>query len=82
MPIRFFVDADLLGLAKALATVRTDVTFPGDPGETRPALPPRPACPIAPDAKDSDWIPVVAKEGWIVITAIGIFFTARPSEEH
>jgi hypothetical protein len=30
--IRFYVDADLLGLAKILVAVRADVTYPGDPG--------------------------------------------------
>jgi hypothetical protein len=32
MGLRFYIDADLLGVAKILATVRSDVTFPGDPG--------------------------------------------------
>jgi hypothetical protein len=26
------VDADVLGLGKILAAIRTDVTYPGDPG--------------------------------------------------
>lgn len=32
MAIRFYLDADLLGLAKLLVSVRADVTYPGDPG--------------------------------------------------
>jgi hypothetical protein len=30
--VRFYVDADVLGLAKILVQVRSDVTYPGDPG--------------------------------------------------
>jgi hypothetical protein len=30
--VRFYVDADVLGLAKVLAAIRPDVTDPGDPG--------------------------------------------------
>ena len=68
MPIRFYVDADLLGLAKVLVLVRSDVTYPGDPGGLGPDGLPRVACPIKPGEKDHVWIPLVASEGWIVIT--------------
>jgi uncharacterized protein with PIN domain len=68
MPIRFYVDADLLGLAKVLVTVRSDVTYPGDPGGPGPDGYQRPACPVQPDAKDPTWIPTVAMEGWVTIT--------------
>jgi hypothetical protein len=30
--VRHYIDADLLGFAKILVQVRTDVTYPGDPG--------------------------------------------------
>jgi hypothetical protein len=30
--VRYYVDADVLGLAKILTQVRSDVTYPGDPG--------------------------------------------------
>lgn len=30
--VRFYLDADVLGLAKLLVQVRNDVTYPGDPG--------------------------------------------------
>jgi hypothetical protein len=68
MAIRFYVDADLLGLAKILVSVRADVTYPGDPGglDIDGAL--RAPCPILPGAKDVDWVPTVASLGWIVIT--------------
>ena len=66
--VRFYIDADLLGLAKILVQVRTDVTYPGDPGgvlHKRRRAP----CPItAPEVKDPVWIPQVAAEGWVIIT--------------
>jgi hypothetical protein len=31
--VRYYVDADLLGVAKILVQLRGDVTHPGDPGE-------------------------------------------------
>ena len=30
--VQYYIDADLLGLAKILVQVRPDVTYPGDPG--------------------------------------------------
>jgi hypothetical protein len=30
--VRFYVDADILGLGKILGALRNDVTYPGDPG--------------------------------------------------
>ena len=66
--VRFYFDADLLGLAKILAPHRHDFTYPGDPGgEIRKRL--RPPCPITrSDILDVDWIPPVAAEGWIAVT--------------
>ncbi len=66
--VRFYFDADILGLGKLLATVRSDVTYPGDPGgvlhKSR-----RPPCPVTtPHTRDLDWIPVVARAGWVAIT--------------
>lgn len=66
--VRFYVDADLLGLAKVLTTVRVDVTFPGDPGGVLYRTL-RAPCPIAsPDVLDVDWLPVVAANNWLIIT--------------
>lgn len=66
--VRFYFDADVLGLAKVVAPLRPDLTYPGDPGATvhrRQRL----ACPItSPDVPDTEWIPVAAKEGWLIIT--------------
>lgn len=66
--VRFYFDADVLGLAKAVAALRSDVTFPGDPGGVvhRRAREP---CPItSPATLDQDWIPVVAGNEWLIIT--------------
>lgn len=66
--IRFYVDADLLGLAKILTTVRHDVTYPGDPGGAVHKRW-RPRCPItSPAALDVQWLPEVARRGWLIIT--------------
>lgn len=66
--VRFYIDADLLGLAKLLVQVRSDVTYPGDPGGVLHRRE-RPACVIrSPDVPDETWIPVVARLGWVIIT--------------
>jgi PIN like domain len=66
--IRFYIDADVLGLAKLLVQVRPDVTFPGDPGGLGCDGLLRPPCPTKPGDLDPDWIPKVAKAGWVIIT--------------
>jgi hypothetical protein len=66
--VRYYVDADTLGLAHILTELRPDVTFPGDSGGTV-GRQTRPQCPITSTAVlDVDWIPVVAAEGWVIIT--------------
>ena len=68
MAIRFYVDADTLGLAKVMVRLRWDVTYPGDPGGTVKRHS-RPPCPITKtDVDDNEWIPVVAEEGWAIIS--------------
>jgi hypothetical protein len=66
--VRYYVDADLLGLAKTLAALRADLTYPDDPGATiRKRV--RPPCPItSPATKDRDWIPLATSHGWLIIT--------------
>jgi hypothetical protein len=55
--VRFYIDADVLGLAKILVTIRSDVTYPGDPGGVVHRRQ-RPACPITTaDTPDEIWIP-------------------------
>lgn len=66
--VRFYFDADVLGVAKVVAALRYDVTYPGDPGATIHRRI-RPACPITtPAARDESWIPEVACRGWLVVT--------------
>jgi hypothetical protein len=66
--IRVYFDADVLGVAKVVAALRYDVTYPGDPGATINKRS-RPACPVTtPAAKDDVWIPEVAQHGWLIIT--------------
>lgn len=66
--VRFYCDADILGLAKVLADLRPDVTYPGDNGKTIHRRI-RPPCPITdPATPDSVWIPTVARLGWLIIT--------------
>ena len=67
--VRFYADADVLGLAKVLCQVRADVTYPGDLGGPVKGGRVRPACPITtPATLDSVWIPTTAKQGWLIIT--------------
>jgi hypothetical protein len=66
--VRFYLDADVLGLAKILVQLRSDVTYPGDPGgqihkRTRP-----PCIITSPSVLDPVWIPQVTNRGWLVIT--------------
>jgi hypothetical protein len=65
---RFYIDADVLGLAKVLVSLRPDVTYPGDPGGTIHRRQ-RPPCSITdPQTEDSVWIPETARQGWLIIT--------------
>lgn len=68
MPLRYYIDADLLGVAKLLVQVRPDVTYAGDPGGLGPDRRLRPACAITPETPDAVWIPRVASMGWVVIS--------------
>lgn len=68
-PVRFYVDADVLGLAKILVQLRPDVTYPGDPGGIVKGRRIRPPCPITdPSAPDQVWIPETARREWLIIT--------------
>lgn len=66
--VRFYFDADLLGLGKLLSPQRADFTYPGDSGGLIKKQV-RPPCQVAnPATKDLDWIPVVARAGWVIVT--------------
>jgi hypothetical protein len=64
--VRFYVDADILGLGKILGALRNDVTYPGDPGAVlhKRHRAPWPSA----DVLDTDWIPEVAARGWLIVT--------------
>lgn len=47
--VRFYFDADVLGSAKTVVTLRSDVTYPGDPGGGGD---PGPRSPIRPRSLD------------------------------
>jgi hypothetical protein len=66
--VRFYFDADILGVGKLLATLRPDVTYPGDPGAIVNKRV-RPACAITtPRTPDTTWIPVVSGQGLLIVT--------------
>ncbi len=66
--VRFYLDADVLGLAKVLVSLRPDVTYPGDPGGVVHRRE-RPACMIKDcGTPDTMWIPEVARCGWLIVT--------------
>jgi hypothetical protein len=68
-PVRLYVDADVLGLAKVLAAIRTDVTFPGDPGGPVKGGRTRLPCVVTDTSTpDAAWIPETARQQWLIIT--------------
>jgi hypothetical protein len=55
--VRFYFDADVVGLAHVIARLRADATYPGDPGAVVNKHQ-RPSCLIAsPAVLDHLWIP-------------------------
>jgi hypothetical protein len=68
LPVQYYVDADTLGLAHILVSLRSDVTYPGDPGGSVRGVS-RPPCLVTDTATDDVvWIPATAAAGWLVIT--------------
>ena len=66
--VRYYFDADILGLAKIVASLRSDATYPGASAQAVKNLL-RPACIITtPKTADTIWIPAVATAGMIAIT--------------
>lgn len=65
--VRFYFDADVLGLAKVVATMRSDITYPGDPGAVIHKRR-RPPCAMQPPMDDLIWLPYVAQRGWLIVT--------------
>jgi len=54
--VRFVFDENIIGLAKIIADVRDDVTYPGYPGAVKGHVE-RPRCPIDRGTKDVEWLP-------------------------
>jgi PIN like domain len=66
--VRYYVDADILGLGKLLGSLRLDVTYPGDPGAVIHKRR-RPPCRVtSPRALDPEWIPIVSGQGLLILT--------------
>ncbi len=66
--VRFYLDADILGLAKILAGLRPDVTYPSDPGGMVHKRV-RPPCTVSDRAAlDTVWIPECARQDWLIVT--------------
>jgi hypothetical protein len=66
--VRFYFDADVLGLAKVLVRLRNDLAYRGDPGGVVHKRE-RPRCPVTdPATRDDVWIPIVASWGWLIVT--------------
>ena len=65
--VRFYVDQDLRGAGIVLGGLRSDVTYPGDPGgEIHRRF--RPPCEIAEGSLDVDWLPLVGAAGWLTLS--------------
>jgi len=66
--VRFYIDADIRGLGIILGGLRSDVTYPGDPGALVHKKQ-RPPCPIgSTDVLDTEWIPEAASRSWLIVT--------------
>ena len=77
--VRFYFDADVLGLAHVVCALRPDCTFPGDLGATIKRRV-RPACPVAsPKVKDPVWIQTVTALNWVIISRDS-HIASRPAE--
>ena len=70
--LRYYVDADLLGLARFLVSLRADVTYPGDPGGAglTDVLSASLSCALA-QREGPRLVPVVAERGWVILTKDG-----------
>lgn len=66
--VRFYFDADVLGVAKIVAALRPDATYPGDAGAVVNKRSRQPSPVTSPRALDREWIPIVAKRRWLIVT--------------
>jgi hypothetical protein len=59
--VRFYIDADILGVGHILSRIRPDVTYPGETGGVVHKQE-RQVCPITSTQVDDDvWIPAVTE---------------------
>jgi hypothetical protein len=65
--VTYYFDEDILRLAHTVARLRTDCTYPGDPGVELNKRH-RPPCPIPKGSKDWMWLPAVTERGWLIVT--------------
>jgi hypothetical protein len=65
--VRFYFDADILGVAHVICGLRNDATYPGDSGALIHKRK-RERCPIAPGTPDDVWVPQVTKLNWLIIS--------------
>ena len=66
--VRFYFDADILGLGKLISRLRYDCTFPTDPGAVIRKRERGPCSITRTDTPDDEWIPRVARDGLLIIT--------------
>lgn len=68
---RFFIDENLLGIARLLAKVRDDIVHPGHPD--LPEIPLR--------TPDLTWLPIVGERRWPVVMRDKRIRTRRPERD-
>lgn len=66
--VRYYFDADILGLGKVVARLRSDSTYPGDVGDVIHKRVRPPCLVTSPDTADEVWIPRVAEAGYLIVT--------------
>ena len=66
--VRYYFDADIIGLGQIFCKLRSDCTYPGDLGGVVYKRQ-RPKCVVEKtEVPDADWIPQVTEQGLIIIT--------------
>ncbi len=66
--VRYYFDADILGLGKVVAALRPDATYPGDPGAVVHKRKRAPCAIASTDIDDVEWMACVAADGMIAIS--------------
>ena len=69
--VRYYFDADILGLGKVIARLRADSTYPGDIGDVIHKRVRPPCLVTSTDTPDEDWIPEVTAAGYLIISRDG-----------